>query len=288
MAKKKGQKRKPAGSIAHRRVEEKHSLEKGVEYFGEEMEVLGERLENKGKVCQSWFHSTFGVVGPLLSSVVGLVILTLVIWVLTVVNIPVGSGLLNNIQYFFLASMGLFFLIFLFFSYSSYFSKVSPKAYMPFSPIITAIGIIIGFWFAVNAIKIANLSMGITWLSNIANWIEDKLFWIFWVLLIMGYLFLLLKISAGRHICSICEGADRKSITPVPKRPAKGGIHRLYRSGNDRILGGVCGGMAEYIGIDPTVVRLLWVLIALAWGVGILAYIILWIIVPRNPDHKWD
>jgi phage shock protein C len=63
---------------------------------------------------------------------------------------------------------------------------------------------------------------------------------------------------------------------------------RLYRSGRDKILGGVCGGIAEYLKIDPVIIRLLWVVAALTWGSGVLAYIIAWIIIPRNPRHRWD
>ncbi len=62
---------------------------------------------------------------------------------------------------------------------------------------------------------------------------------------------------------------------------------RLYRSSKERILGGVCGGLGEYFDIDPTVVRLLWVLFALAGGMGILFYFIAWFIIPRNPKDRW-
>jgi len=61
---------------------------------------------------------------------------------------------------------------------------------------------------------------------------------------------------------------------------------RLYRSGENKILGGVCGGIAEYFDVDPTLVRLIWILLALN-GSGILAYIIAWLIMPPNPKHKW-
>ena len=57
---------------------------------------------------------------------------------------------------------------------------------------------------------------------------------------------------------------------------------KLTRSEKERILGGVCGGLAEYFGFDPTLVRLVFVLLALAGGAGILLYIILWIIMPRR------
>lgn len=64
-------------------------------------------------------------------------------------------------------------------------------------------------------------------------------------------------------------------------------VKRLYRSGSERILGGVCGGIAEYFNIDPTIVRLLWILFIFAYGIGLLFYLICWFIIPRNPRHKW-
>ena len=62
---------------------------------------------------------------------------------------------------------------------------------------------------------------------------------------------------------------------------------KLYRaSRKDSIMGGVAAGMAEYVDIDPTIMRLLWVLGALFWGGGIIAYIIAWIIIPRKPSSE--
>lgn len=58
---------------------------------------------------------------------------------------------------------------------------------------------------------------------------------------------------------------------------------RLYRSRTDRQLAGVCGGLGEYFGIDPTVIRLLFVLFALAGGPGLILYIILALVVPEAP-----
>ncbi len=60
----------------------------------------------------------------------------------------------------------------------------------------------------------------------------------------------------------------------------------LYRSGKNRILGGVCGGLGEYFGVDPTIIRLVWAAMCLAWGTGILLYLIAWVIIPRNPRHR--
>ena len=58
---------------------------------------------------------------------------------------------------------------------------------------------------------------------------------------------------------------------------------KLYRSTTDKKLCGVCGGIAEYVNIDPTVVRLLWVLVSVFGGGGILAYIIAALVIPEKP-----
>ena len=56
---------------------------------------------------------------------------------------------------------------------------------------------------------------------------------------------------------------------------------RLTRS-DGKMIGGVCAGLAEYLDIDPTIVRIVWVLMVLFAGFGILLYIILWLIMPKQ------
>ncbi|MBM3404462.1 MAG: PspC domain-containing protein [Bacteroidetes bacterium] len=58
---------------------------------------------------------------------------------------------------------------------------------------------------------------------------------------------------------------------------------RLFRSRNNKMLAGVCGGLGTYFNIDPVIIRLLWVLAIFAAGTGVLAYIIAWIIIPEEP-----
>ena len=60
-------------------------------------------------------------------------------------------------------------------------------------------------------------------------------------------------------------------------------VKKLYRSRKDRMIGGVCGGLAEYFSIDPTLIRLLFVLGLIAVGGTFWAYIIMMIIVPEEP-----
>ncbi len=59
---------------------------------------------------------------------------------------------------------------------------------------------------------------------------------------------------------------------------------KLYRNTDSKIIAGVCSGIAEYAGVDPTVVRILWILFCAIGGSGILAYIIAAIIMPERPN----
>jgi len=56
---------------------------------------------------------------------------------------------------------------------------------------------------------------------------------------------------------------------------------RLYRS-KEKMVAGVCSGLADYLNIDPTIIRILFVVIAFAGGASLLAYLIMWIIVPEE------
>lgn len=61
---------------------------------------------------------------------------------------------------------------------------------------------------------------------------------------------------------------------------------KLFRSEKDRMIGGVCGGLAEYFSIDSTIVRLIFALIVIYGGSGLILYIILWIVVPTESEVK--
>ena len=58
---------------------------------------------------------------------------------------------------------------------------------------------------------------------------------------------------------------------------------RLYRSNSDRMIAGVCGGLADFFNIDPTVMRIIFVIFLLLGGNGLLIYLVLWLIVPLEP-----
>ncbi|HET8923345.1 MAG TPA: PspC domain-containing protein [Candidatus Acidoferrum sp.] len=56
------------------------------------------------------------------------------------------------------------------------------------------------------------------------------------------------------------------------------------RSSSNKIIAGVCAGLADYFDLDPTVIRIIWVLAFFCAGTGLLAYIILWIVLPLAPS----
>jgi len=258
------------------------TLEQRIENFAEEVGILGKSMEKEGEEIENWFRRTLGIVGPLISSIFSLLVLAFIILALDFLNFQIGSVILSSIYSFLMTNIGLFFLIFLFFSYTSYFSKSYPKFYMFLSPIVTAIGIIIGFWVALNAINIVNYYLENSVLSVITFFIDRNLFLIFLILIFLGYLTIFIKLGAKRPIRT-----RRVVVRKTAKKSRYSKIYRLYRSGKDKILGGVCGGIGEYLGVDPVLIRILWVIGSFAWGFGILAYLIAWIIIPRNPKHKW-
>lgn len=70
-----------------------------------------------------------------------------------------------------------------------------------------------------------------------------------------------------------------------PKETKKPDLKKLYKSRRDKMIDGVCGGLAEYLNIDVAIIRILWAVLIFGGGIGFLAYIIAMIIIPVNPKH---
>lgn len=59
---------------------------------------------------------------------------------------------------------------------------------------------------------------------------------------------------------------------------------RIYRSRTDKIVAGICGGLGEYFSIDPVIIRIIFIILLLSVGSGILIYLIAWIVIPLEPE----
>jgi phage shock protein C len=62
------------------------------------------------------------------------------------------------------------------------------------------------------------------------------------------------------------------------------GAKKLYRSRTERWFAGVCGGLGQYFDVDPTLVRVIFVILSLTFGSGLLIYLVLWLIIPNEPE----
>src|SRR6201982_70793 len=93
------------------------------------------------------------------------------------------------------------------------------------------------------------------------------------------------EIADGSNFCYNC-GA-KQPATGTAAAPAytanSGPKKRLVRSTTDKKIAGVCAGLADYFDLDPTIIRLVWLLAILFAGTGLIAYIILWIALPPGP-----
>lgn len=63
-------------------------------------------------------------------------------------------------------------------------------------------------------------------------------------------------------------------------------LKRLYRSRINKILAGICGGIGEYLNIDPTIVRVLWILFSLMGGSGVIAYLLCLFVIPQDNTNQ--
>ena len=84
------------------------------------------------------------------------------------------------------------------------------------------------------------------------------------------------------------RGAGRPEAAEGQAGTGQPPLRKLYRSRTERSIAGICGGLAEYFDSDPTMIRLLMLLLILFGGLSIWAYIILWIVIPEQPARKFN
>jgi len=62
---------------------------------------------------------------------------------------------------------------------------------------------------------------------------------------------------------------------------------KLYRSEKNKVIGGVCGGLGEYLGIDPVILRIIAIVLIFVHGAGLILYLIAWICMPKQPAQEY-
>jgi len=177
-------------------------LEQTAKRFGQATQDLGKRLEKAteraGSRLDNWYNRTFGILGPIISSFIGLIILRLVIEFLKLgSNSTTVLADISDILYDYLL---IIFVLMLLSSYTSYFSK-KWKSFRWFTPITSAIIFVFIFWLVMMILTAIFSKEGLTDLENAASiWTnQSNLIMIFVIILLFGYLVLLAMLAFEKN-----------------------------------------------------------------------------------------
>jgi phage shock protein C len=271
--------------------EPKTKLEQNMDHFGKEVEQIGKRIEatfeKTGKQVDTWYDKTFGVFGPILSALIAFIILFIIINIFSFFGRT--RPWMLEISTFLESLIIIFLVLFFLSSFSNYFSK----KYQPFrfvSPIIGAIVFMVWFWVGINILAIIAYQFDLELIQTFTDFFEVLIFPLALLILLLGYLGVITSMKQDTiRDRKIHEDVKQETHHAQSEQTVfQESYKRLYRSGKDRILGGVLGGLAEYLNIDPTIIRVLYVILLFcSMGFIILAYFVGWIIIPRNPNHSW-
>ena len=252
-----------------------------------------------------------GLIWPLLSSLLGILALYLFATLFDFLGYKNGgaSSFFSSVAAFIFANLALFFGLMLLFGYAKWLTRRF-IVLRPFKPLVRAARATISLWILALLFVSTGLYATNSFFAWLTLFIQTQLLALFFLFLIIAYIGFLIRMRmhdrwhaegyaygagdygeccpecGGRHFRERKEGKHAVVTRARAYKEAKWGggrYKRLYRSDENRLLGGVCGGIAEYLDVDPVIVRLIWVVAALAWGIGVLAYIIAWIIIPRRP-----
>jgi|GEM_PF-255450 len=295
---------------------ETRQFEKNVDHFAEEMSRFGEEIgesfrkafegnkkeeqnshENGSssgcsssyshsthKHHQPWMDRTFGIFGPLISSIIGLIILLFAIQIFYWFGRSINW--LNVLATFLETYLVWFVGLGLVSGYSEYLSR-RYLGYRFISPLVGGVCFYYGLFLFTQLLIIFSDGLGIAFLETIADFVFVLRIPLTLLVVLLGYAGMLVSETKGPWKCP--EEHPKTYRDSSHQHSSSGNIRRLYRSGREKIVGGVCGGIAEYFDIDPVIVRILYLIFLIAsFGTMVLLYVALWIIIPRNPRDSWE
>lgn len=229
---------------------------------------------------QTPFDRTFRGGGPLLKSFLGLIFVLLVMEIFDALSGE--SAFAGEISGFLGDTLLLFFLVFLLAFYFGYYSRKYPRETAMVSPLVTAIIVTFALWVVSRIFNFLGETGSDDLMTAMGDMVASVLYIIFLLIVLLGYIGVIMKAGrlGGQVPMVSVPPMPPAQAPPAPYAPGK----RMGRSNRDKIIFGVCGGMAEYLDTDPFLVRVLWVVgTILTSGVLILAYLILAVITPKYP-----
>jgi len=228
---------------------------------------------------QTPFDRTFRGGGPLLKTFLGLIFVLLVMEIFDALSAE--SAFAGEFSDFLGDTLLLFFLVFLLAFFFGYYTRKYPRETSMVSPLITAIIVTFVLWVLSNVFRLLGETRTDDFLTAMGEMVYSVLYIIFLLIILLGYIGVIMK--AGRFGNPVPPNVPPVTPAAAPQAPYAPG-KRMGRSNRDKIIFGVCGGMAEFLDTDPFLVRVLWVVgTILTSGVLILAYVILAIIMPKYP-----
>ena len=171
------------------------------EQFGKRMERWGEkfgkRMEQRGKGWERdwkerWFWP-WGILGPLLGSVFGIIGLVILVWLLKFINLPINSTFISALANFLLVNLPWFFAASLFFGYNAYFARRFRKIYWIISPITTGICIVIALWLAILVLNFVNIFIALKALAYTSSILYSVMIALFVLFVVLGYIGIIFK-----------------------------------------------------------------------------------------------
>ncbi len=273
--------------------ERQKDIDERVEEFEEEIEGLGERIERSvdraGKRFEERYYETFGVLAPLLSSLLGLLFLMAGIWLLAYTAEDLGSAVLEDISMFLWDNLALLFGLMLISNHSTYLNKEFYEKYKLIHPIVNSFCITVFIWVLAELLEVVNEGLNEPGLRTIISGVQGNILIIFGLILVLSYIVMLTRERGSVSMRK--EPLSRDVFRDEIEREVGYdlGPKRVRRSGRDKLLGGICGGLGEYFDVDPVLIRIIWIILAFAsLGTAVLLYVILWIVIPRNPRDEWE
>ncbi|MFH1106668.1 MAG: PspC domain-containing protein [Candidatus Micrarchaeota archaeon] len=276
--------------MARKRSQQKAEFKRRAREARDEMRCIGEGFgDHVERRFGRWYYSPWSAV---FSFVLGILGLAFAIWVLGWTYAQTGIQVLGALGRFFYENFAAFVLLTALSSLIEFVSRANRTANRLLWPVSFGMACAVIAWIFSSLVLEGEVFASNADVWDLAVLVNSHLLGVFALFALIGYFGVLLGVAVCRRRGRCIERGGHMAMKEKSGRPASSTASpikgkRLYRSGNEKILGGVCGGIAEYLGIDPTIVRLVWVLLSLAWGAGIVLYIIMWIITPRNPNHRW-
>jgi hypothetical protein len=177
-------------------------MEKRGKDFGEEIGQLGEKfgrhMGRRGEEYKSQWFGAFGIVGPLIGSIFGIIALAVGIFVLNFVNLALGSAFISAISGFLFANIYLFFAIFLFGNYRDYFSRRYENFWVV-SPITTGISIIIALWIFAWVVNLVSTVPQTQVLASVSSFLLSNLSSLIAIFIVLGYATVIIRRLMWRY-----------------------------------------------------------------------------------------